>query len=1145
MRSNPDLTDAPPPPPTFLSDCCCVLSFFSNKQNYGPVLPLPLPKSPFNLNDVYALIRPLSPPEPISTVTTSSLTNLHATIPLTLREHLYPFLSPHNILKLRQTCKTVFHHVAIPPLKLNLFKHQITSLKWMNKREIGGGTEVDGPKVRGGILADDPGLGKTVTVMAIVTQNLGAKTDTASENIVDSERIFSAYYREYYNPVTRLLELREVMNDIIKFVDRKFDYDFFKSRSHVFDLPEYSLLVSGEHIWLNKILQDVEADKYSKNAADFHRLQADVRRVFQNGIVFNASSPEIQSLCQICLDHAHQVFETFIIQAKKSARRWRHSWDSPTGALVDANRDLERASNLKQSHTTLVVVPHQLLKHWDEQVLRHIDFEWISRVGGHDGCEIRRLSGSKSIIEYKNRVSPRPDSNEAKNNLELGIFPKASRKFMLVDYNKSQASHPLPSPSEISQYDIVVTSVERLSLEWKRGKENSKAYRYEYEGHRGPSPLLKVNFFRIVVDEGHSMGRSGITNSIQFSSWIYARRRWIMSGTPTPASGSNLRADQASANECKSILGLLKYLKHPRFLEENGGKKMFEDNFLKGWKRCEPGAFFRVCDLLQQVMVRHDKRNIAGIPKPIFKNTKVNMADVEVLAYNTITSAARLNIILTTMEGGKTSGWQDSLLNPSQYKFALEMMQNIRLACCGGSRVAPTLSDKFFSETLHYLDFKHGAQPAQLQMARNFMNRAVMMETTSCSVCAQSFQILALTPCVHFVCSDCVELHPKKCGACGETYDVDDFQLLQPGFDTQWQWNLEGEKRERKAKIQMSEALRQSIGGTPNGGATPLAPPLNLNAAATPNPVANPNPNRKHKCVYSKTLTEGTCTICMKEHWNGCTMTATQRCHICNRESVEVPREESKATYIANTLMELKKAHACPAGVPENLGPQPLKVLIFSQFRQVSDTIGDRLLRKFGQVALAEYFGKHKNDELIRFKNDPECVALLAGKDASHGLDLSFITHIFLLDEIWDAALKEQVIARAYRMGTRRSVVVEQLIAKDSIEESMNELNLKTRWEEDDDKEAVADEDCEEADEVDEGDDDQVIDDDENAKKIAKEKEAVTQKQNQRKLIVLLKRLKVIKKKNEAKRKLQAVAEEVEEEGGEREKEPKRRVGFA
>ena len=80
-------------------------------------------------------------------------------------------------------------------------------------------------------------------------------------------------------------------------------------------------------------------------------------------------------------------------------------------------------------------------------------------------------SGSKSIIEYKNRVSPRPDSNEAKNNLELGIFPKASRKFMLVDYNKSQASHPLPSPSEISQYDIVVTSVERLSLEWKRGKE--------------------------------------------------------------------------------------------------------------------------------------------------------------------------------------------------------------------------------------------------------------------------------------------------------------------------------------------------------------------------------------------------------------------------------------------------------------------------------------------------------------------------------------------------------------------------------------------------------------------------------------------------------------------------------------------------
>ena len=77
------------------------------------------------------------------------------------------------------------------------------------------------------------------------------------------------------------------------------------------------------------------------------------------------------------------------------------------------------------------------------------------------------------------------------------------------------------------------------------------------------------------------------------------------------------------------------------------------------------------------------------------------MSRQEALAYNTIATAARLNVILTTKMEGRTSAWQDSLLNPAQYKFALQMMQNIRLACCGGSRVCPTLTAKFFEETIH------------------------------------------------------------------------------------------------------------------------------------------------------------------------------------------------------------------------------------------------------------------------------------------------------------------------------------------------------------------------------------------------------------------------------------------------------------
>lgn len=56
-------------------------------------------------------------------------------------------------------------------------------------------------------------------------------------------------------------------------------------------------------------------------------------------------------------------------------------------------------------------------------------------------------------------------------------------------------------------------------------------------------------------------------------------------------------------------------------------------------------------------------------------------------------------------------------------------------------------------------------------------------------------------------------------------------------------------------------------------------------------------------------------------------------------------------------------------------------------------------------------------------------------RDGSHGLDLSYVTHIFLMDTVLDNSLLQQVVSRAYRMGCRQSVIVNQLIMKGTIEE--------------------------------------------------------------------------------------------------------------
>jgi hypothetical protein len=62
---------------------------------------------------------------------------------------------------------------------------------------------------------------------------------------------------------------------------------------------------------------------------------------------------------------------------------------------------------------------------------------------------------------------------------------------------------------------------------------------------------------------------------------------------------------------------------------------------------------------------------------------------------------------------------------------------------------------------------------------------------------------------------------------------------------------------------------------------------------------------------------------------------------------------------------------------------------------------------------------------------------MLLSRDGSEGLDLSFVTHVFFLKEIWDKSLQDQAVVRAWRMGAKGHVEVETLLAKKSIEALM------------------------------------------------------------------------------------------------------------
>mmetsp|Transcript_8540 Transcript_8540/g.12168 ORF Transcript_8540/g.12168 Transcript_8540/m.12168 type:complete len:719 (-) Transcript_8540:91-2247(-) len=608
------------------------------------------------------------------------------------------------------------------------------------------------------------------------------------------------------------------------------------------------------------------------------------------------------------------------------------------------------------------------------------------------------------------------------------------------------------------QDEIRKTQDNKKSGVRSRPLERSEAYLSESDSPQASCPLLKVYWLRLVVDEGHSMGASTHSNSIMFASWITAQRRWAMTGTPTPQT--------TSSNGLRNIFGLLKFLKHDYFCPRRNGENKWK--LLKcGFSEGRLAVFYHLKSLLSFLMIRHTINDIEELPKPRFRRVFTQMSVNETLAYNTLVAGAQINIVTTSMKG-ETSGWQDSLLNPRQVKHAQKVLGNLRIACSGGTRMLPTIDEKHLKETLNYLRFIHKVEPVKLRMIENFLHRVTTEQLSSCMKCGFQVQVLLLTPCACLVCSECIDPEVNVCPSCSSKFDFEDFQRLQPGLTIQWKWNVIEAQKKREEKARMRAEVNE-VRSFENGNNVWNRDDLsyfNVQKIINGNPLQQNTFFRKkgnHSCVFPKLYINGKCMICKQEHDSCYFINEESMCNVCYCKAEDCPKEESKATYVINTLLRLHanekmndesmalKHHNnfCRFDsfyignncLPGNRRKRPLKVIIFSQFRQILNVVGDRLIRRLGSACVADYWGKIRHHELNKFTKSPNCFCMLLGRDGSHGLDLSFVTHIFFLDEIMDKSVERQVVARAYRMGATGHVEVEQLVARNTVEEMIVRMN--------------------------------------------------------------------------------------------------------
>ena len=180
-------------------------------------------------------------------------------------------------------------------------------------------------------------------------------------------------------------------------------------------------------------------------------------------------------------------------------------------------------------------------------------------------------------------------------------------------------------------------------------------------------------------------------------------------------------------------------------------------------------------------------------------------------------------------------------------------------------------------------------------------------------------------------------------------------------------------------------------------------------------------------------------------------------------EVLEVLRGGGNTLAALEALLRLRQA-ACHAGlVPGQRAERSSKVeclvdaletaaleghraLVFSQWTSLLDRVEPALTAAGLRFTRLDGSTRDRGGVVEAFqREDGPPVMLVSLKAGGTGLNLTAADHVFMLDPWWNPAVEDQAADRAHRIGQRRAVTVHRLVARDTVEERILQLQTKKR----------------------------------------------------------------------------------------------------
>ncbi|XP_068810906.1 helicase-like transcription factor isoform X8 [Struthio camelus] len=267
-------------------------------------------------------------------------------------------------------------------------------------------------------------------------------------------------------------------------------------------------------------------------------------------------------------------------------------------------------------------------------------------------------------------------------------------------------------PAVLSEQDVILTTYNVLATDYGTG---------------GDSPLHKIKWLRIVLDEGHTIRNPNAQQTKAVLS-LEAHRRWILTGTPIQ-------------NSVKDLWSLISFLKLKPFTDREWWHRTIQRPVTMG----TPGGLRRLQSLIKSITLRRTKiskvkgKPILELPERKVLIQHVTLTEEERQIYQSVKKEGKAAVNRFFREGTVLARYAD----------ILGVLLRLRQLCCHPRLCTNTSSSSFSAG--------NNAPEELREMLVNKMKLVLSSGSDEeCAVCLESLTLPVITHCAHVFCKPCI-----------------------------------------------------------------------------------------------------------------------------------------------------------------------------------------------------------------------------------------------------------------------------------------------------------------------------------------------------------------------------------------------------